>query len=74
MFLGCQSQVSENLMTTSNPDVGHCPKGHTDDVIPIIYGMPTEEMFAKADSGLVYLGGCELGDDNWYCNEHEISF
>jgi len=53
-----------------------CPKNHTDSIIPIIYGMPSEEMFIQADSGLVRLMGCEVSDndENWYCKKHNISF
>lgn len=51
-----------------------CPKNHTDSIIPIVYGYPSEELFAKSDSGLVALGGCGLSDENWYCKIHKISF
>jgi hypothetical protein len=54
-----------------------CPKGnHTDSIIPLIYGFPTEEDFRKSDSGLVALGGCELPEnpDNYYCKKHKITF
>ena len=53
-----------------------CPKGHTDSIIPILYGMPTEEAFAEADSGLIWLGGCEIPDVeyNWHCKKHIIQF
>lgn len=74
-FLGCKSYVSENLMTVGKPsETGYCPEGHSDKVIPIEYGMPSEELFEKADSGLVYLGGCQLGEDDWYCKKHDITF
>lgn len=51
-----------------------CPHGHKDSIIPIVYGYPSEELFAKSDSGLVALGGCELSDENWYCKIHQTSF
>lgn len=53
-----------------------CPYGHTDSIIPVIYGYPNEEDFKKSDSGLVALGGCSLPDNPapWYCKIHEISF
>ena len=54
-----------------------CPKGnHTDSIIPIIYGFPTEENFRKSDSGLVALGGCELPEkpSNYWCKIHQIDF
>lgn len=54
-----------------------CPQGnHTDSIIPIVYGFPTEEDFRKSDSGLVALGGCELPEKlmNFYCKIHRIQF
>lgn len=53
-----------------------CPKGHTDSIIPILYGFPSEESFQQADSGLVYLAGCELPAEpkKYYCKKHEIEF
>ena len=54
-----------------------CPKGnHTDSIIPIIYGFPTEENFRKSDSGLVALGGCELPEkpSYYWCKIHQIDF
>lgn len=53
-----------------------CPKGHTDEIVPILYGFPSEESFLKADSGLVVLGGCELPENpkNYYCKKHKIEF
>lgn len=54
-----------------------CPKGnHTDSIIPIIYGYPTEEDFRKSDSGLVALGGCELPENptKYWCKIHKIDF
>ena len=44
---------SKNAMEKSIAD-NECPKGnHTDSIIPIIYGFPSEEDFRKSDSGLV---------------------
>lgn len=54
-----------------------CPKGnHTDSILEIIYGMPSEELFLQADSGLVVLGGCiiEENSPNYFCKIHEVSF
>jgi len=53
-----------------------CPKNHTDSIIPIEYGMPSEALFAEADSGKVWLGGCEIPEveNNWYCKKHNIQF
>jgi hypothetical protein len=35
-----------------------CIGGHTDQIIPIIYGRPTVETRKKAKQGLVKTGGC----------------
>ena len=52
-----------------------CPKEkHTDSIVPIEYGYPSEEMFLAQDSGKIVLGGCEIGEDNHYCLKHDISF
>ena len=54
-----------------------CPIGnHSDRIIPIIYGFPTEEDFRKSDSGLVALGGCELPEkpSNYWYKIHQIDF
>jgi hypothetical protein len=51
-----------------------CPQGHSDSIIPIVYGYPSEELFAQSDSGLVALGGCELDDFTHYCKIHKTSF
>jgi len=44
-------------------------------VIPIIYGLPTEEAAEEAKEGKFALGGCCVSDDSpqWHCRdcEHE---
>jgi len=54
-----------------------CPIcGKKDMVIPIIYGMPDEELFEESEQGKVHLGGCVIGseDPEWYCKRDEIEF
>lgn len=53
-----------------------CPEGHTDSIVPIVYGYPSEELFNQSDSGLVMLGGCEVTDcdPNWWCKKHGKGF
>jgi hypothetical protein len=53
-----------------------CPYGHTDSIVPVIYGYPNEEDFQKADSGKVALGGCSLPDNPapWFCKVHQVYF
>lgn len=74
-FLAVNCNQNNNINTDGLND-NTCPKNHTNNIIPIIYGYPSEELFAKADSGLVQLGGCEISENapNWYCKTHNISF
>lgn len=79
-IVSCQSRgetSGEDEKVTYDDDSIRCPKGkHTDSIVEIIYGMPSEELFRQADSGLVYLGGCELPEKplNYFCKRHAISF
>ena len=64
----------EMTIEKTNPQ---CPiDGHSDQIIPIIYGMPSEKLWIKADKGKVKLGGCLVSDDNpkWYCKKHGVEF
>ena len=74
LMLGCSDSNPSDFNQHQNEKI--CPKNHTDNIIPIVYGMPSEALFAQADSGLVQLGGCEIDDDfpNWHCKTHNISF
>jgi hypothetical protein len=51
-----------------------CVGGHTDHIIPIVYGLPSEEMMKKAELGLIHLGGCVISDSDpkFYCTIHKI--
>ena len=52
-------------------DVDPCPKcGHSDLVVPIVYGYPTNEAMEAAERGEVILGGCEVGDIDPRCLCH----
>jgi len=48
--------------------------GHTQNIIPIVYGLPTPKTFKKAKKGLVHLGGCALSncDPHYYCTIHKL--
>jgi len=55
-----------------------CPKcKSSDDVIEIMYGLPTPEAFKEAEEGKIMLGGCviESGAPDWFCGscKHEWS-
>ena len=71
------SNINDKLVDAL-PDEPICPEGnHQDSLIPIIWGLPTEETFQKEDSGLVWLGGCEMPSDNppeWHCKIHNVQF
>jgi hypothetical protein len=73
-----ESHDNIDTLTSTNEDSGlvKCPYGHTDSIIPVIYGYPSEEEFQKSDSGLVALGGCSLPNDpaSWFCKIHQITF
>ncbi|MDQ3315997.1 MAG: hypothetical protein M3522_01540 [Actinomycetota bacterium] len=47
-----------------------CPKCGSEDGLPIIYGMPSEEMVEESIAGLVALGGCAFwpGSPNRTCS------
>lgn len=54
-----------------------CPVcNKTDQVIPIVYGYPGEELDKKAQKGEVILGGCMVSEDNprWYCKRDDKRF
>jgi hypothetical protein len=57
------------------PEVEACPFcGGKDEVIPILYGMPTHAAFLKADRGEIYLGGCEMSPYAYYCKRDDREF
>lgn len=51
---------------------GKCVNGHTDKIIPIVYGLPTNKTMKKAKRGKVHLGGCIISqcDSYFYCTIH----
>jgi hypothetical protein len=48
--------------------------GHNNNIIPIVYGLPSKKTMTKAAKGLVYLGGCVVSDcdPHYYCTIHSI--
>ncbi|WP_075979941.1 hypothetical protein [Bacillus massilinigeriensis] len=50
-----------------------CPKCESKNTIRILYGMPTHEVFQKAEAGEIKLGGCSIlvGGPEYYCKECE---
>jgi hypothetical protein len=54
-----------------------CPKcGKTDEVVPILYGYPTQEAWEQEKAGKIYLGGCmeEIGAPQLYCKRCDNEF
>ncbi len=67
--------------TCSNP--GKCGTGHhpvcpycreEDEVIPILYGYPSDKAFMRAERGEVYLGGSIAGPTAYYCKRDDREF
>ncbi len=48
-----------------------CPECGTDQVVPMVFGLPGPELAEEAQRGEVELGGCSItGDDpEWACRE-----
>jgi len=46
-----------------------CPLCAAVEVIPIVRGFPSVELFERAEAGEVALGGCVIGQDDpeWHC-------
>ncbi|WP_181309092.1 carboxypeptidase-like regulatory domain-containing protein [Rufibacter sp. XAAS-G3-1] len=51
-----------------------CIGGHTDNIIPIVYGLPTKRTMNRAEKGLVRLAGCIISecDPQYYCKIHKL--
>ena len=90
-FIGFRERIIKNVSIASNEirqfDFTHpgpciesvkiCPSGnHTDNLIPIAYGLPGKRLMKKYKKGKVRLGGCIVTDCDpmWYCKEHAIEF
>jgi len=50
-----------------------CIGGHINQVVPIIYGLPSAQTMEKVKRGKLYLGGCEATgcDPGYYCLIHK---
>ena len=50
-----------------------CPECGSAEVVRIVFGYPTSEMFEASDRGEVELGGCcvEIDDPEWHCKDCE---
>jgi hypothetical protein len=63
-------KVVESFEEYEEEDIKYCPKCHSQ-LIPIIYGLPTHEMFLKQEKGELILGGCVISpnDPKYYCKK-----
>ena len=54
-----------NMINTQPPP---CPRCHSTNVIPIIYGLPSDKLLERLERGEIALGGCEfLMGAIWAC-------
>jgi hypothetical protein len=53
-----------------------CEDGHIDQIIPIVYGLPTKKTMRRAEKGLLHLAGCLMTDcdPQYYCKIHKREF
>lgn len=53
-----------------------CIRGHTDNIIPMVYGLPSKRMLKKAKKGKIHLSGCNVSgcDPKFHCVIHNIEF
>ena len=47
-----------------------CPRCNSDKVLPILYGLPSDEMVEASVRGKIALGGCAVfpGNPDYTCN------
>ena len=50
-----------------------CIGGHSDNIVPVVYGFPGPSATRKAKNGKIYLAGCESTgcDPKFYCRMHK---
>jgi hypothetical protein len=70
MFLSVIIIKQGNLMKKT------CPKCQSDNIIPIVYGLPSSEAGDDEKKGLIRLGGCDIDESSpqWHCKNcgHEF--
>ena len=56
-------------METDMEDARRCPRCHSDEVLPIAYGLPSPEMVEESMAGRVKLAGCMVWPEapDWHC-------
>ena len=75
------SWTNENIRLPGNcRSIQHsdiCPKCHSNrQVIPVVYGYPSEKMIRRSEKGEIHLGGCILDDcmPLHYCKDDNLKF
>jgi hypothetical protein len=50
-------------------EVKRCPRCHSDEVLPIVYGLPSPATVEESAAGRVALGGCMITPESpdWQC-------
>lgn len=86
VFRFANSFVADTLHRVVIPDNSYyayyhkiktCPIcGVKKNVLPILYGLPSEKMFKQAEAGRILLGGCIVYDNQpeYYCKKDDFSF
>ena len=62
---GILSVTEEILYRSRLPS--KCPTCGARAVVPVLYGLPTEEAFKQEQDGKIVIGGCEPGFVEWEC-------
>jgi hypothetical protein len=46
-----------------------CPECNSQEVVPILYGMPTAQAAEEEEKGKLFIGGCCIYEDSpkWHC-------
>jgi hypothetical protein len=60
-----------DMMTENTNEQPVCPQCGSEQTVPIVYGLPGDELLKEAEQGEVELGGCCMrgNDPNWVCRE-----
>ena len=64
------------LYDYSTDQIPVCPENHTDNVIPIVYGLIAQSSGSDLKNEKIHLGGCLVTDcdPKFYCTIHKVEF
>ena len=51
-----------------------CPRCDSREVVPVIFGIPSFDLFERQERGEVILGGCEPRDEEWACRSCRLGW